>query len=94
MCMRSPVSVAAFGYIDTRLTADKGSSTLQIGNVKVPLGIPQAAASKEMMVQTLIPLRRTGTAQDAAGAVLMLAAPQLASYVSGHTLECTGGQGI
>jgi 3-oxoacyl-[acyl-carrier protein] reductase len=36
---------------------------------------------------------RTGTPEEAAGGVLFLASP-LASYVTGHTLEVTGGYGI
>lgn len=39
------------------------------------------------------PLGRPGTAEDAARAVLFLCSP-LASYVSGHVLECVGGMGI
>lgn len=39
------------------------------------------------------PLNRPGTADEAAKAVLFLASP-LAAYISGVTLEATGGMGI
>ena len=34
-----------------------------------------------------------GTPEEAAGGILMMASP-LAGYVTGHTLEVTGGSGI
>ena len=40
-----------------------------------------------------VPLARKGTAEEAAGAMLFLASP-LSSYITGHTLEVTGGFGI
>ena len=45
-----------------------------------------AAAASEM----LIPLKRIGTPDEAAGAMLLLACPY-ASFISGQTLEVTGG---
>ena len=39
------------------------------------------------------PLGRPGTADEAAGGILLMASP-LAGYVTGHTLEVTGGAGI
>lgn len=41
-------------------------------------------------VKAFIPLQRVGTAEEAAGAVLLLASP-LASYVTGQVLEVNGG---
>ena len=41
----------------------------------------------------IVPLARKGTADEAAGAILFLASP-LASYVTGTTLEVTGGMGM
>ncbi len=40
-----------------------------------------------------IPLARAGTADEAAAGILLMASP-LASYITGHTLEVTGGVGI
>ena len=44
-------------------------------------------------VAGLIPLARAGTPEEAAGGVLLLASP-FATYITGHTLEVTGGMGI
>jgi NAD(P)-dependent dehydrogenase (short-subunit alcohol dehydrogenase family) len=40
-----------------------------------------------------LPLRRPGLATEAAGSMLILASPY-SSYITGHTLEVTGGAGI
>ena len=40
-----------------------------------------------------VPLARIGTDEEAAGGVMMLVSPW-ASYITGHTLEVTGGFGI
>ncbi|KAF8798298.1 NAD(P)-binding protein [Phlegmacium glaucopus] len=87
----------AFGLIHTRLTASKDAgATIEIDGKKVALGIPGAqrvVTAPAPEDYPLIPLRRGGSPEDAAGSVLFLASP-LASYVSGHTLEVTGGAGI
>ena len=61
-----------------------------------PQGLPPDVAamwSSPKMLKMAVPLQRKGTPDEAAGAVLMLASPY-ASYITGATLECTGGMGI
>ncbi|KAF8337692.1 hypothetical protein F5887DRAFT_1240473 [Amanita rubescens] len=86
-------NTVAFGSIQTRLTAPKeDGAVIEYNGKKVALGIPGAQRhSGEEYLN--VPLRKVGTPDDAAGAILFLASP-LASYVSGHTLEVTGGAGI
>jgi 3-oxoacyl-[acyl-carrier protein] reductase len=41
-------------------------------------------------IENQIPLGRTGTPEEAAGAVYLLTQPE-SDYISGHTLVCGGG---
>ncbi|KAI0318014.1 short-chain dehydrogenase/reductase SDR [Amylostereum chailletii] len=91
-------NTVAFGYILTRLTAAKEEgATIEIDGKKVALGIPgrkpptAEEAANNAKAYPDIPLARPGTADEAAAGILFLASP-LASYVSGHTLEVTGGR--
>ncbi|EFJ48538.1 hypothetical protein VOLCADRAFT_60269 [Volvox carteri f. nagariensis] len=80
----------AFGLIDTRLTrAKEGGESILVGGKEVKLGIPSADGYWSA-VKSLIPLRRVGSADEAAGAILMLASPY-SSYVTGQVLEVNGG---
>ncbi|EIN03672.1 short-chain dehydrogenase/reductase SDR [Punctularia strigosozonata HHB-11173 SS5] len=83
----------AFGRVDTRLTrAKEDGASIEIGGKSVALGIPaKLANSSGAMVG--IPLGRGASPDEAAGAMLFLVSP-LASFVTGHTLEVTGGAGI
>jgi len=83
----------AFGSIDTRLTRakEKGES-IQVDGKEVALGIPEKILNARRDA-TAVPLRRVGTADEAANSILFLAS-HLSSYVTGHTLEVTGGMGI
>ncbi len=59
--------------------------------LKVSLGIPQQNLKDGR--ERFIPLGRAGTAEEAAGGILLLASP-MAAYITGHCLEVTGGAGI
>lgn len=84
-------NAVAFGTIETRLIQPKedGEQITMHGHA-IQLGIPQHM--RDMMTM-MIPLGRTGTPEEAAGGIVLLASP-LASYITGHVLEVTGGFGI
>ncbi|MCJ1335215.1 hypothetical protein MMC09_000483 [Bachmanniomyces sp. S44760] len=89
-------NAVAFGHISTRLTAAKedGAFITTSDGQKVPLGIPgarKAAAGSEAHAD--IPLRRPGTATEAASVILAVASP-LFSYVDGQTIMVTGGRNM
>ncbi|MBI1318011.1 MAG: SDR family oxidoreductase [Candidatus Hydrogenedens sp.] len=84
-------NAVAFGMIETRLTQDKTTAgAIEVAGETIQLGIPGHIRDLSKMA---IPLGRSGTPEEAAGALLMVASP-LAAYVTGHTLEATGGLGI
>lgn len=84
-------NAVAFGLVDTRLTASKDDgASIKVGDKDVALGIPNQL---RQMATMMIPLGRSGTPEEAAGGILLLASPW-ASYITGHTLEVTGGAGI
>jgi 3-oxoacyl-[acyl-carrier protein] reductase len=77
--------------IDTRLTRSKEvGEVIEVGGQKVALGIPGAGAAQAAAFARTLPLRRMGSAAEAAGAMLLLASP-LAGYVTGQCLEVNGG---
>ncbi|GAA5801449.1 hypothetical protein EDC94DRAFT_530616 [Helicostylum pulchrum] len=89
-------NTVAFGWVDTRLTRAKESgASIEVDGQKVALGIPTGGKAPSSRVNLFadIPLGRAGTADEVAGSVLSLCTP-LTSYVTGHTLEVTGGRGI
>ncbi|KAL6702412.1 hypothetical protein ACN47E_002054 [Coniothyrium glycines] len=89
-------NTVAFGHIQTRLTAAKeaGAFVTTADGEKIALGIPEAQkAAAKGMEHIDIPLRRPGTATEAASAVLAVASP-LFSYVNGETIKVTGGRGM
>jgi len=84
----------AFGYIRTRLTAGKElGETILVDGKAVAIGIPGKMSKEDPKALADIPLQRAGDPDEAASAILFLACP-LSSYISGHTLEVTGGTGI
>eukprot|EP01121_Diplochlamys_sp_Union-15-3_P008837 TRINITY_DN2370_c0_g1_i5.p1 TRINITY_DN2370_c0_g1~~TRINITY_DN2370_c0_g1_i5.p1 ORF type:complete len:309 (+),score=76.73 TRINITY_DN2370_c0_g1_i5:38-964(+) len=87
-------NTVAFGHINTRLTQEKlKDNFIEVDGQKIALGIPGLSDSNKEKMAMNVPLRRTGNVKDAAGSILLLASPY-ASYITGHTLEVTGGVGI
>ncbi|HJT52776.1 MAG TPA: SDR family oxidoreductase [Candidatus Angelobacter sp.] len=81
-------NAVAFGWIDTRLTHAKEEQVkIKRENVEIELGIP---ANNLQVMSKMIPMGRSGTPHEAAGAVLFFASP-LSDYVSGQVLEIAGG---
>ncbi|KDQ52963.1 hypothetical protein JAAARDRAFT_137761 [Jaapia argillacea MUCL 33604] len=86
-------NTVAFGFVKTRLTqAKEEGASIEINGKKVALGIPGAKDDPNAQYPH-IPLNRGASPDEAAAGILFLASP-LASFVTGHTLEVTGGQGI
>jgi 3-oxoacyl-[acyl-carrier protein] reductase len=83
------VNAVAFGFIETRLTAEKdASNTMEIDGQTVQLGIP---GQMRQLASNLIPLGRRGSPAEAAGGVFLLCTPW-ANYITGQVLGITGGQ--
>ncbi|GAY14529.1 SDR family NAD(P)-dependent oxidoreductase [Mycobacterium sp. shizuoka-1] len=83
------VNSVAFGLIKTRLTetpAD-GDGSITVRGQEIKVGVnPGLLATMEQM----IPLGRSGTPAEAAGAVYLLCTPE-SDYISAQTLVCGGG---
>ncbi len=84
-------NAVAFGLVDTRLTRPKeNEESIEVDGEEIQLGIPNQLRQHATM---FIPLQRAATPEEAAGGILMMASPW-AGYITGHTLEVTGGSGI
>lgn len=89
-------NAVAFGFVDTRLTRvqEIQEEAIEIDGREVALGIPQKVrALLDQDIRQRIPLGRPATVHEAAAGIVLLASP-LASYITGHVLEVTGGMGI
>lgn len=87
---RINVNAVAFGFVETRLTANKddGETVRGPDGEEIRLGIPEQLRA---MASMIIPLGRPATPAEAAGPVAFLAS-DLANYVHGQVLNVTGGQ--
>lgn len=82
------VNAVAFGLISTRLTeATDEKKTITVEGKEIGVGIP-VKVSEDFNAR--IPMRRAGTAQEAAGGIYLLCIPE-SDYVSGQTLIVSGG---
>jgi 3-oxoacyl-[acyl-carrier protein] reductase len=90
--MNVNVNCVAFGFIKTRLTESTadGDATVHIGGRDIKVGVNPDLM---VLVERQIPLGRTGTPEEAAGAVYLLCTPE-SDYISGQTIICGGGLSI
>jgi len=82
------VNVVGFGLIETRLMQPLGEdANIDIKGRKIAVGVqPKLLES----IPAICPLGRTGTVEEAAGAVLFFCSP-LSDFVTGEVLICGGG---
>lgn len=82
------VNCVAFGYVDTRLTATAAEpQTIRIEDREHRVGLrPDQAKATE----SLIPLGRKATPDEAAGGALLFCLPE-SDYISGQIVEIAGG---
>jgi 3-oxoacyl-[acyl-carrier protein] reductase len=83
------VNCVAFGQIETRLTQPRGDEPqqLEIEGRRISVGVGRDTLE---MIQRQIPLGRSGTVEEAAGAVCLLCSAD-ADYISGQVIVCGGG---
>jgi 3-oxoacyl-[acyl-carrier protein] reductase len=84
------VNAVGFGLIETRLIqpmAEGLDTSIDMHGRKVKIGVQPKMLE---WAKTACPLGRTGTAEEAASAVLFFASP-LSDYVTGEVLICGGG---
>ncbi|MBU2647340.1 SDR family oxidoreductase [bacterium] len=83
------VNIVAFGWIDTRLTAEKEKNPVvkRPDGKEIPIGIFNAARDS---IPMLVPAGRAGTVEEASGPLLFLAS-SMSDYITGQCLEVAGG---
>jgi 3-oxoacyl-[acyl-carrier protein] reductase len=82
------VNTVAYGLINTRLTQGaESAAAVEIEGRTIKVGINPDLLK---VMERSIPLGRSGTPEEAAGAVYLLCLPE-SNYISGQTLLCSGG---
>lgn len=84
------VNCVAFGMIETRLTqplVGASEAKIDVAGREIKVGMQPAFIET---LSNLIPLGRAGTAEEAAGAVYLLCAPE-SDYISGQVIVAGGG---
>ena len=83
------VNCVAFGYIETRLTQtfEGAASTIEVKDRELKVGFDRSSIAK---IEQQTPLGRSGTAEEAAGAVYLLCLPE-SDFITGQVLHCCGG---
>jgi 3-oxoacyl-[acyl-carrier protein] reductase len=83
------VNAVGFGLIETRLTQplSGAQASIDVQGRQIAVGVQPKVLEA---VKSACPLGRTGTVEEAAGAVLFFCSP-LSDYVTGEVLICGGG---
>ena len=84
-------NAVVFGCIETRLTQSRDEGgTIEMDGKEIKVGMSAQTLSVLPMITAL---GRAGRPEEAAAGILIMAAP-IASYITGHVLEVTGGFGV
>ncbi|WP_422768843.1 SDR family NAD(P)-dependent oxidoreductase [Plantactinospora sp. WMMC1484] len=87
--LRINVNAVAFGFVETRLTAEPAEAgTVERGEQRIPLGIPARVRAE---AAARIPLGRPATPAEAAGGIFLLCTPW-SNFVHGQVITVAGGQ--
>lgn len=83
------VNCVAFGFIETRLTQtfEKEVPQIAIGDRSLKVGID---ATQVELMKAVTPLGRSGTVEEAAGAIYLFCLPE-SDFISGETVVAAGG---
>ena len=83
------VNAVGFGLIETRLIQPLSgeAASIEMKGRQIPVGVQPSVLEA---ARATIPLRRLGTPEEAARAVLFFCSP-LSDYVTGEVLVCSGG---
>tara|TARA_R110002124_G_scaffold49010_1_gene144061 strand:+ start:731 stop:1558 length:828 start_codon:yes stop_codon:yes gene_type:complete len=83
------VNCVAYGFIDTRLTQamESEDTKVNIDGREIQVGVP---GQMRGMLSAMVPLGRSGTPEEAAGAIYLFCIPE-SNYVSGQVLIVGGG---
>jgi 3-oxoacyl-[acyl-carrier protein] reductase len=83
------VNAVGFGLIETRLIQPLAgvAASIEMKGRQIPVGVQPSVLEA---ARAMNPLRRLGTPEEAARAVLFFCSP-LSDYVTGEVLICSGG---
>ena len=83
------VNCVAFGFIETRLTQrfEGEVPEIEVGNRRVKVGLD---AGRVEVMKSITPLGRTGTPEDAAGAIYLFCLPE-SDFITGEIVVAAGG---
>jgi 3-oxoacyl-[acyl-carrier protein] reductase len=82
------VNAVGFGLIQTRMTQPLTTGeNITVAGKQIAIGVQPAVLDS---IESICPLGRLGTPEEAAGAVLFFCSP-LSDYVTGEVLICSGG---
>ena len=85
------MNAVLIGLVDSGQWSRRYESGKEPDGKKIPSGLTKDDWFVELAKSRNIPLGRLGTPAEAANAILFFASP-MASYITGETIEVTGGQ--